>query len=280
MCGKSFERVGHLREHELIHLGVKPFICTLCGKAFMRVGHLRDHNTIHSGVKSFTCTICGKSFSRAGKLREHERYHSGVKPFTCTLCGKSFTTMGNQIRHERILCSDSYSCTTWGKSLTRSCDFIVLIMQLTCFTCSKSIAQMFVFCWWMNHMTCAMFLYNSWQIVVSGDPKCVNEYITIPVQKHLPDWISLKYIEVHIDMKHFNANFVDCHTHFYANPTWMKNAVIVKHFVCKLILNSSTQVTTWGLKYPPPCFDKITHASTAISLLDGFLHSTDKKSKI
>ena len=46
---------------EKILARVKHLSCSTCGKSFARVGHLREHERIHSGVKPFTCTMCGKS---------------------------------------------------------------------------------------------------------------------------------------------------------------------------------------------------------------------------
>ena len=42
-CGREFDRPFNLKQHMLVHTGVKPFLCTLCGQTFTRKGNLKAH---------------------------------------------------------------------------------------------------------------------------------------------------------------------------------------------------------------------------------------------
>ncbi|KAI4645404.1 uncharacterized protein J4E79_010943 [Alternaria viburni] len=47
MCGKTFSRNFHRKNHELSHRGERPHECPECGKAFTRLNDLKRHQKIH-----------------------------------------------------------------------------------------------------------------------------------------------------------------------------------------------------------------------------------------
>ena len=72
-CGKSFHCKDNLRQHEKIHLTVKPFPCNQCPKSYVRNADLQIHQkATHLGVR-FPCKLCNKSYYYIRALHDHQQ---------------------------------------------------------------------------------------------------------------------------------------------------------------------------------------------------------------
>ncbi|KAM4581488.1 uncharacterized protein znf526 [Odontesthes bonariensis] len=90
VCGKSFKKHIHVRNHIRTHTGERPFQCSDCGKTFSSLANLMRHTLIHSGVRPYRCDVCHRSFSQSSNLRQHSLLHSSAATLTCPDCPATF----------------------------------------------------------------------------------------------------------------------------------------------------------------------------------------------
>ena len=47
------------------------YVCKTCGRGFTRPSHLKIHERIHTGLRPFVCSFCGRSFNQKCNLKKH-----------------------------------------------------------------------------------------------------------------------------------------------------------------------------------------------------------------
>lgn len=75
-CDRTFNEKAALRIHtQRDHLMERRFKCPDCERSFYTNAFLRNHSLVHSGVRAFKCDLCGRDFARKKTLLTHMRTH-------------------------------------------------------------------------------------------------------------------------------------------------------------------------------------------------------------
>ncbi len=105
ICGKNFTCRRNLVAHvEVVHEGLKKFMCDKCSQTFGYPNDLRRHKLFicgkeKRGKSTPTCTICKRVFKRKDRLNAHIlAIHEGHR-FQCETCGKTYSYVEDFKKH-------------------------------------------------------------------------------------------------------------------------------------------------------------------------------------
>ncbi|XP_052744422.1 zinc finger protein 501 isoform X2 [Bicyclus anynana] len=71
-CDRGFVTCSSYNVHLKRHKGQRDYLCE-CGKTFYTSSALKQHKVVHTGVKKYQCLVCERKFSQTSHLSRHYR---------------------------------------------------------------------------------------------------------------------------------------------------------------------------------------------------------------
>lgn len=105
ICFKVLTRMGSLKQHmKYVHGEHEDLKCKYCGKELRSPGTLKKHELIHIGVKPYKCSVCSFSCRQSNGLTSHMKQHPEDLPqencpHKCAFCYRRFNTKAMLTSH-------------------------------------------------------------------------------------------------------------------------------------------------------------------------------------
>lgn len=78
VCERSFDEPRFLTRHMSAH-NPQKYTCGECNAVIIGHSYFKRHQILHTGLKSFICQLCGRSFAEKRGLRKHmQSIHDAV----------------------------------------------------------------------------------------------------------------------------------------------------------------------------------------------------------
>ncbi|KAJ8675113.1 hypothetical protein QAD02_010899 [Eretmocerus hayati] len=75
------------------------YLCTQCNKRISSKDHLKRHESIHRGERPFQCSECDRCFNLQSTMRVHVLAHYDIKPYVCYKCDLKYSQRSALMTH-------------------------------------------------------------------------------------------------------------------------------------------------------------------------------------
>ncbi|XP_055691459.1 zinc finger protein 208-like [Lutzomyia longipalpis] len=130
-CQKTFNHLFQLKQHIVVHSGLKEFKCPKCKKEFLSEVLMQSHlSTVHTKERH-PCKQCGKVFKNSDYLRRHERRHKySIIRYECCFCDLVYDSRDKLKFHLKVHYKKEHGASNRTKYSCDRCKKIFTIKRL------------------------------------------------------------------------------------------------------------------------------------------------------
>ena len=102
-CDFSSKKKRKLKNHLLVHSGMKLFNCNKCDYVSTISTNLKVHMLTHTGEKTFTYDKCDYKAATPSNLKIHMiKHNENRKAYSCEICNRDFSHASSLKRHIEV----------------------------------------------------------------------------------------------------------------------------------------------------------------------------------